>query len=436
MKKLHITRMSGAGQGKVQDYTQSPVSLGTAPGCDLKFDPSWDKSVSGRHAFIEWVNDEWIVRDAGSQHGTLINGKRLDSSQPIGDGIEIELGAGGPRIKAAVAAAPVSQSKNVTADPGVDSGAGKSKPRTPVLASSLLVPISIAALLVAVLIGGYFLWLKGSQLDIDDQVIAAARKYENCVALVVLSGKNQQGEPTTVPMATAWAISENALATNSHVTTPVKEHLANGGAAFVVINKNPELRFRIVESVVHPKYGKEHLNIDGKNSAIPAYDVGILKVEGSLPNHFQIAADGELEQLDSGYRVAYLGFPMEGIAGGGVDYHSPVATMQSGIITANTDYWLSKASFAERRLVAHNLGATGGSSGSPVFNARGEVVAILSAGNIIGQIKIVNGQIGMQRAPSGVMINYAQRVDLLRDIWDGYDKVSGEGGQESKEGGQ
>lgn len=68
----------------------------------------------------------------------------------------------------------------------------------------------------------------------------------------------------------------------------------------------------------------------------------------------------------------------------------------------------------------HNLGATGGASGSPIFNAKGEIVAILNAGNIIGSVSFESGNV--VRAPSSVMVNFAQRVDLLRDIWPDYPK--------------
>jgi S1-C subfamily serine protease len=148
---------------------------------------------------------------------------------------------------------------------------------------------------------------------------------------------------------------------------------------------------------------------------VPAYDIGILTVDAPVPNRFKLASEAELRKLDSGYRVAYLGFPMEGLSGGGVDAHNPVANMQSGILTSVTDYWLAKAPFEKSLLLSHNLGAAGGSSGSPIFNAQGEVVGVLSAGNIIGQLDMATGK--PARAPSAVMINYAQRIDILKDIY-------------------
>lgn len=418
MNELQVTRLSGAGKGQPVSYTTSPVSIGTAPGCDLKFDPSWDRTVSNRHAFIEWNGAQWMIRDAGSRDGTLVNGRRIGEAVPVGNGAEIELGPGGPRVKVSVKGgapnAPAVEahlpSSSVKSAKGANPGAGLS----PALMRSLilLALFSVIGLTVWKILGG----------DSDAQMAAIAKQYENCVGLVVLSGMAEDGQPSTMPMATAWAVGDNVFATNSHVSTPVAKFLEQGHSAFVILNKNPEQKFRVTKAVIHPKYDKPLSNVDGKEPAIPAYDVGLLYVEGTVPNKFRIASDTELEQLDSGYRVAYLGFPMEGIAGGGVDYHSPIATMQSGIVTANTDYWLAKAPFAERMLIAHNLGATGGSSGSPVFNLKGEIVGILSAGNIIGQVVLVEGKLRPQRAPSGVMINYAQRIDALKAIYPDYGK--------------
>jgi subtilisin family serine protease len=250
--------------------------------------------------------------------------------------------------------------------------------------------------------------------DSDRQIADVAKQYEDAVGVVVLAGQ-KDGRPFSLPIATAWAVSERVFVSNGHVAQPVAEALANGWAAFIILNKNPEKKFRVTAAIVHPKYDQNLLNVAGKSPAVPVYDVGLLRVDAPVPKCLKLAPEAELRKLDSGYRVAYLGFPTEGLFGGGVDPANPVANMQSGILTSTSDYWLSKAPFAQSLLLSHNLAATGGASGSPIFNTAGEVVGVLSAGNLIGQVDFRSGELA--RAPSAALINFAQRIDILGDIF-------------------
>jgi hypothetical protein len=246
----------------------------------------------------------------------------------------------------------------------------------------------------------------------DDALARAARRYEKAIGVVIV------GLPSgPQPFASAWGVGPRAFATNSHVTEGAKEYMAKGLPVYVVINKNPDLRYTVTRAISHPKYGGPGPNSDGRPPAVGGYDVGILEVDGTLAAWMPVAPSDELRKIDSGYRIAYLGFPMEEVQGGGVDPRSPVATMQSGIVTANTDWWLSGSNPEDRLLVQHNLSSSGGASGSPVFNTKGQVVALHSAGNSNTSIVVEGDKITKTRRKSGVQINYAQRADLLNDIY-------------------
>ncbi len=251
-----------------------------------------------------------------------------------------------------------------------------------------------------------------SAYNADDALIAAVRQYEKAVGVVAFALKNGR----LVGNGTAWAVGPDTFATNAHVSGPVADVLAQGGAAYVVLNKHPETKLRITKAVSHPRYQSAGPAADGRAPFGLSYDVGVLKVDGKTDVWLPLASDEELKQVDSGYRVAFLGFPMEQLSGGGVNINSPVATMQSGIITSNTDWWMGKGDHATRLLVQHNLACTGGASGSPIFNPRGEVVALLNAGNIIGQVTMTPEGPSVTRAPSAALVNFGQRVDILRDF--------------------
>ena len=443
MPSITLTRLTGFDRNKKTPLDKDQVVLGTDAGSDLRFDPTWDKTVTARHVTLEFKQGSWWAQDA-SKDGTFVGGRKI-TNEKIGPGAVLELGRGGPKVQVdfvlaatATPAAPVSQSAatrpSFSAEPPMmpAPAPAAARPGAKPSGSGSGAAIAIAAVVIVLLAvaggGGWWWWSNRKAPAADtgnaDKALAqAAKDYAQAVGVVTIVHPDlNNGKPD--PFGTAWAVAPRIFATNSHVTEDIPEMLKKGIAVYVVINRTTDKRLRVTKAVIHPKYGKDEFNFEGKPHALRGigYDVGLLYVDEDAPKVLKIAPRAELEKLDAGYRVGYMGFPMEGIAGGGVEVRSPVATMQSGIITANTDYWLSQAAFEKRLLVHHNMGSTGGASGSPLFNSSGEVVAILNAGNIIGQARMVQGQIKIVRAPSGALINYAQRVDILRDIWTDYPK--------------
>lgn len=429
MPSLTLTRLTGFDRNKKASLDKDSVTLGTDAGSDLRFDPTWDKTVSPRHATLEYRGGAWWLKDA-SKDGTFVAGRKV-TQEKLNPGDAIELGRGGPKVQVdftvataspVSAPAPAARSAQVatpppvpTPSPAAVNSPSAANPAAKSGGSGPLIAVAIAAVVILLGAGAWFFRDKlGFGPTPETALAEMAKEYSEAVGLVVVSSpKGPEG------FGTAWAIAPGIYATNSHVSQPIAELLKNGGSAYIAVNRRPDLRLKITRAVVHPRYGKEETNFEGKKQPVLSYDVGLLYVQGEAPKTFRPARKPELEKLDSGYRIGFLGFPMEGMAGNNVDVRNPVATMQSGIVTATTDYWLAPGPFERRFSVQHNLGATGGASGSPIFNARGEVVAILNAGNIIGTI---NRDGNVVRAPSAVMVNYAQRVDLLRDIWPEYPK--------------
>ncbi len=438
---LTITRLSGFDRNKKLTFDGSKVTLGSDAGCDVRFDPTWDRTVSARHAELVWEGDTWWVVDA-SKDGTWLDGQTVKKAKVPG-GTVLELGKGGPKIRlewdAPVAPAPApAPAAAPVAGPATDAppplpptapvasmpapapaAPPAARPATAGAAKASSGPMVAVIILLVVLLagaGGAAWWFFGRGGDVEQGLMHVAQDKAGAVGLVVgVHPDMGDGQPQGI--ATAWAVEPRLFATNSHVVESVDAVLEAGGSAFIVINRSGEQRLRITGTRMHPRYGKPHTGFEGQEAAVPAFDVGLLMTETDAPEVFEIADQDELGTVDSGYRIGYLGFPMEGMAGGGASVRNPVATMQSGIVTAATDFWLGKAEYSQRLLIQHNLGAAGGASGSPIFNAEGEVVGILSAGNISGVLQ--NGE-SIARVPSGVMVNFAQRIDMLRDIWSGY----------------
>jgi hypothetical protein len=451
---ITLTRVAGFKRGEILRFAAGPITLGTDPACLVRFDPAWDRSVSARHAVIEARADGWWIRDT-SQDGLHLKGRRLAAEEKLVPGLELEFGLGGPRLRFDVPApfadpippapaspAPVAPGLEIPATPPAPGSVPSASDAAPAPGRGAF--FSPRRLGLAALLGGalWFAWdlspvrapvtsstsatpvpapvaeaVPAAPIASDELLAAAAKRHEKAVGLVVSIA---DGKPR--PIATAWALDATTFATNGHVSASVAELLGKGRSVFIVINRYREVRYRVKLAVTHPRYNERIENFDGRSPDVPTYDVGLLHIEGRTDTWLPLAPRAELEKVDSGYRIAFLGFPMEGLAGGGVDPRHPVATMQSGIVTSATDWWQSPAEFDKRSLIQHNLGSTGGASGSPLFNPRGEVVGLLNAGNVIGQVTLGPKGHWVQRAPSAAMINFGQRVDLLRDIYPAYPK--------------
>ncbi|HEU4414175.1 MAG TPA: SpoIIE family protein phosphatase [Candidatus Angelobacter sp.] len=79
-----------AGQHRRVVIAKSPFTLGRSEDCDATIP---DVRVSRIHARIETENNTYFVADAGSRHGTFLNGKQCDRAQ-LKNNDEIKLGEG------------------------------------------------------------------------------------------------------------------------------------------------------------------------------------------------------------------------------------------------------------------------------------------------------------------------------------------------------
>lgn len=317
----------------------------------------------------------------------------------------------------------------------------------------------IAGLLIVLLLFGILAVIKtigiGQNADASSMLAQAAEKNKKAVGLVVLIAVHQNGNKLPVPIGTAWAFEKNRFATNAHVARglistifDVKKHLAsgmleeiaakNGCKTFeellkkigqekaeqlakecfenvekmirgfevsIQINGAHRLGYPVSYVQIHRDFGLANTKFDP--------DVAVFTIQGEHDCFFPLAGPETLHSLKSGEPVAFLGFPMEKLDQGNVNIDNPVASMQSGIVVAVSDFEMKDAGRDDNLLIRHNLPSTGGASGSPIFNREGEVVALLYAGNVIGQV-MKDGEI--DRVPSAAQINFAVRADLLKGM--------------------
>ena len=132
--------------------------------------------------------------------------------------------------------------------------------------------------------------------------------------------------------------------------------------------------------------------------AVISPDVGWLKVDGRLPAKVTLAAAAEYEALATGDPMFTYGFP-----GRLADVSAPEATFVEGVVGRITTLDGRAGDVKELRLIQHSAFTSGGTSGSPIFDAAGHVVAVNTG-----------GYVDKARALAGY--NFGMRIDLAQEL--------------------
>jgi len=432
---LKITHIDGPLAGRTQSFgdDKARVVFGRdASKCDVVY-PADFTAVSRQHFAL--VQTTGGYRFELGDNPVLVDGKAAYQDQFIEANAELQLGdSSGPRFNlaiergaaAALAETKVYKQKNVSAH----EMAAKSKKRLG-LVSGLVAVVAIGVgvalwqvnRIEPVDIAAYSAQIKGElQKELATTVTPEVlEKTRDSVYLVIV----RDGAGNEVGAATAWVVGEGVMATNAHVGSIFHE-LAPGMQLLVRSPKRPYLTHQVTSVDIHPgytafdaavaEYEPVVLGLYGQlnsPSLVPAYDVALMYVDKPevLGAPLALAPADELQKLLPGMAVAYVGYPSEQLSVTDA-IRAPNPVIQSGgTLVGITDYFNVRREDDVNHLVQHNLGATGGASGSPIINAKGEVVAVLSGGNIIITPE--------GRAPSAVGINFAQRADLVQELLDG-----------------
>lgn len=401
-------------------------------------------------------------------------GKPILDGEELDDAMEVQLsGPSGPKLRIErVGAAASNFPKTQVLKGGQDIGDFAQQTRSG--GRRLATGLAIVALLIAAIAGGvYFLRsdlsatqeqlalvkteLPAIKADVAAANKAAAAQMDTAAIMdrvhdsvyhvqrVFANGSRFEGGTASVIQLPDGT---KALATNSHVADEYFEMQNDpafkGGKLVVVQPKGPDYVTLEVTSVKkHPGYDEfgawsEKVFMDSMAMAgrkfvpIPAYDVAILYVAEpeKLGEPLKYASRETIMALKQGEPLMTLGYSSEGLAG--TDIMRPEPTAQYGVITAMTTFYLYRGAAEDNQLVQHSAPGTGGCSGSPMFNARGEVVAFYNAGNNAA-VDTYDGA----RVPSAAQVNYAIRADLIIDLIEGksdalMSKYRGEMAEEEK----
>jgi hypothetical protein len=410
---LIIRHLTGPGAGTEDrpDPKLNRIVFGRRTTCDVVFPP--EETIIARDHFAlvrkpPGPAGHWTIELFGEPF-VAVNGIAAEPGQRLPADATIELGKhGGPSFTVHVEADASTDNLPLTGPQQEDEAVGLAaiKARR---SASFARRIAFSGLAVAIVAGGVAVyWHSISPKPIGSAVRAQLLR----AAFLVDVGR---------PYGTAFPIGPHTLATNSHVGKAFEE-LGPGQQMIVHSPGKDGKTYRVTAVRLHPGFDafNAYLKQDverTKNAqiGIPGYDVATLTVDEELPSDtiLKLADNAELQTLNPGVELATAGYPTEDIAGGNVQVLGPTPEYHTGTVTGLTDFFFLPAEFAHSQLIHDSVPSAGGSSGSPIVDASGHVVALLSAGNMYFAPDSV-------RVPSGVLISYAQRVDLLRDLFDGH----------------
>lgn len=90
--------LDGACAGETRIIRKDFATIGRHPTADVPFDAERDLDVSGRHAAVFRQGNAWVLRDLGSTNGTWLNGARIKGDRMLEHDDVIRFGEAGPQL--------------------------------------------------------------------------------------------------------------------------------------------------------------------------------------------------------------------------------------------------------------------------------------------------------------------------------------------------
>jgi S1-C subfamily serine protease len=457
--KAQVKFLSGARAGEVEAFARTYIGIGRHPLSDVRFDAERDLDVSSRHASITHVAQGFVLKDLGSTNGTFVNGKRVEADVLLKDGDVIGFGEKGPAVEFhLVDAGEPAPSEHGAADLARRSSAPKQEfaaahsapaPRRSSTAVRFAQEVAhlrrttkllFGALVLAFALFGFLQWKGGRDrardraqfqnqlqslndaltqsqqevLRLDRELVAASRagddstlarlrseldaaehRYRSIVGAAAvdyrgISQKNQDAValvlvefgPNDVFSGTAFAVdSQGTLVTNKHVLVGEEG------------DRTPQ-RIAVKFSGSRQWFPGRMVGVSSK------VDLGVVTVDikGGVPRVAGIAR--ETHAVQRGDPVAIIGFPL------GIDL--PMEGGQGVNAVADPSLTAGTVSKVLDSLVQVDGYGAPGSSGSPVFDRDGRVVAVLFGGNRESGGKIIFS------IPAYFVVDYLKSLNLLK----------------------
>ena len=410
---LIVTVVRGAAAGKRIDVAGTRVTFGRGPDNDVMFPPD-DVHASIRHAEARLVEGRWLLSDLGSTNGTFVGGQRIGREHALQNGVQLEFGTGGPVVQVHIAGEATGQ-RTVMAPVPAGSGGRTAFYRALVddgvrKASRTLrwtIAVAVGTLVLGGAVAAYVLTRPPAEerASEGDTAKSIAVRFEKALFMLIA-----QADGHETGFCTAFAVSvDGVLATNAHCVQTLKDLQASGAAIVARMNRDPASTWPVTRWKEHPGYQGKPMSAD--------VGVVLLGLGGrTLPVATTLASDDVQRSLAAGEPIYTLGFP-----GQVMNEARPAADFRAAYVSRLTTYDNTPGTPATSRVVWHSALTSKGTSGSPIFNESGEVVAVNNGGLSAREvwIKDPQGTFRPEVTYEATGLNFGIRADALRELLDG-----------------
>jgi len=457
--KAQFKFLSGARAGQIEAFRKGYIGLGRHPLSDVRFDAERDLDVSSRHAAIVRKTEGFVLQDLGSRNGTFVNGTRISGDTLLKRGDVIGFGSNGPALEfqvvesdedsmasAEALAERVSSPRDVI--PAARASVPPPRPSAPRPSTGVRIAAEVARLrrttkiliLLLLIVGTGFTWMQWDsrrraresenitshfQTELQgvrdalktsqDQTARLRRELEaasgdavtvqrlraaldsaekrrsviGSVDYRAISHKNQDAVAIVlVEYTDGERYSGTAFAVDSQGTMVTNKHILVGEDG----TKTPR-RLGVIFSGSTQFWRAELVGVSTET------DVGVFKVsiKGGTPRVAALARTRE--GLERGDPVAILGYPL--------GFDLPMDA-QGGQPIAEPTLTVGTVSKTLTSVVQVDAYGAPGSSGSPIFDRNGRVIAVLYGGERESNGKIIFG------VPAYQVADYLKTLNLSR----------------------